>query len=182
MGNRVRGMLTAGGVLALALAGWLAADTKAQTKAQPGGRSVTQGLATPLIDNLYKCPVTVDNYRISKVAKITATDGTVWTIPADVAFQNGPKAADLYNECTEVNPAKAADVSPDKVPITEIDKDGEVITGYLMADNYYELYVNGKLIAVDNTPYTPFNSGIVRFRVKRPYTYAVKLVDWEEDM
>src|SRR5262249_3060212 len=56
------------------------------------------------------------------------------------------------------------------------------ITGYIVADNYFELYVNGKLVAVDAVPYTPFNSSIVKFKAKRPYTYAFKLVDWEEDL
>ena len=56
------------------------------------------------------------------------------------------------------------------MPIVEIDKDGEVVTGFIIADNYFQLYVNGKLVGVDAVPYTPFNSSIVRFRVKRPYT------------
>ena len=69
-----------------------------------------------------------------------------------------------------------------KVPIVEIDKDGEVVTGFLAADNYFELYINGKLIGVDATPYTPFNSHVVRFRVKRPYTIAVLAQDWEDKL
>jgi hypothetical protein len=59
-------------------------------------------------------------------------------------------------------------------PIVEIDPDGEVITGYIVADNYFKLYVNGKLIGIDPIPFTP------RFKAKRPYTYALKAVDWEE--
>ena len=39
--------------------------------------------------------------------------------------------------------------------------------------------MNGTLVSVDNTPYTPFNSSIVRFRVKRPYTLAFLVVDWD---
>jgi hypothetical protein len=42
--------------------------------------------------------------------------------------------------------------------------------------------VNGKLVGVDAVPFTPFNSSIVRFKAKRPITYAVKLVDWEENL
>jgi hypothetical protein len=44
------------------------------------------------------------------------------------------------------------------------------------------MYVNGKLVSVDNTPYTPFNSSIVKFRVKRPYTLAFLVVDWDEHL
>ncbi len=147
-------------------------------------RHVTQGRAKTVIDNLYQCPVKVGNHRISAVGQITATDGTVLTVPAETAFQKGfgPKGADLYNECTQITPKKSGDVSAANVATVEVDPDGEVITGYIVADNYFELVVNGKLVAVDNTPYTPFNSVLVKFKAKRPITYAFKLVDWEENL
>jgi hypothetical protein len=63
-------------------------------------------------------------------------------------------------------------VNIDSVPIFEIDHDGEVILGFIFADNYFELCVNGQLVGVDSVPFTPFNSSVVRFRVKRPITYA----------
>ncbi len=150
-------------------------------QAQVPGKHITRGQAEVVVENLYKCPVKVENHRVSAVGRITAQDGTVLKVPADTAYEHkaGPAAADLYNECTGVMPAEA-DVAPDKVPVVEVDADGEVITGYIVADNYFELYVNGKLVAVDNTPYTPFNSSIVRFRAKKPITYAFKVVDWEE--
>jgi hypothetical protein len=96
--------------------------------------------------------------------------------------KEGPLSYDLYNECNKVMPPNAAAVSTDKVPVIEIDADGEVVTGFIVADNYFELYVNGKLVSVDNTPYTPFNSAIVKFKVKRPYTMAFLLVDWDEQL
>ena len=147
-------------------------------------RHVTQGRAKTIVENLYRCPVAVGNRRISAVGQITATDGTVLTVPAETALQKkrGPLAADLYNECTQVRPKSEADVSAANVPVVEVDADGEVITGYIVADNYFELYVNGKLVAVDNTPYTPFNSAIVKFKAKRPITYVLKLVDWDENL
>lgn len=147
-------------------------------------RHVTQGRATTIIENLYRCPVKVPNHRISAVGRITATDGTVLTVPAETAFQKGlgPASHDLYNLCTQVTPANTAEVKTDNVPIIEVDAGGEVITGYIISDNYFEFYVNGKLVSVDNTPFTPFNSAIVKFRAKRPITYAFKLVDWEENL
>jgi hypothetical protein len=148
----------------------------------PYKRIITQGLAKTTIANLYTCPEKVTNHRISGVGTITAQDGTVLTVPAKTNYANGPKLPDLFNECTKVTPQKLSDVNLDQVPIVEIDKDGEVVTGYVMADNYYELYVNGKLIGVDPVPFTPFNSQVVRFRVKKPYTYAFLLVDWEEKL
>ncbi|MGD1853267.1 MAG: hypothetical protein ACFB2W_03365 [Leptolyngbyaceae cyanobacterium] len=113
---------------------------------------------------------------------ITAVDGTDWTVPAENNFETGPKAADLYNECTQTTYGSIQEVDLESIPVTEIDSDGEIITGYIFADNYFELYVNGELIAVDPVPFTPFNSSVVRFRVKKPITYAVKLIDWEENL
>jgi len=113
---------------------------------------------------------------------IVAADGSSWTVPTAHEFQSGLRAPDLYNECNKVTPTNLTDVRIDDVPIVVVDPDGEVITGYLIADNYFELHVNGKLVGVDAVPFTPFNSSIVRFKAKRPITYAVKLVDWEEHL
>jgi len=147
-------------------------------------RMVTQGRARTIVENLYQCPVKVGNHRTSAVGQITADDGTVITVPAETALQKGlgPKSQDLYNECNQIVPKNSAEVSTTGVPVIEIDSDGEVITGFIVADNYYEMWVNGKLVSVDNTPYTPFNSSVVKFKVKRPYTIAFLLVDWEENL
>ena len=148
-------------------------------------RWIVHGPATTFVaDHLYDCPVVVDNYRPGAVALATATDGTQIRVPADTLYERGigPMSVDLYNECTQIMPEDSSGVDPETAPIIEIDPDGEVITGYIVADNYYELYVNGTVVSVDNTPYTPFNSAIVRFRVKRPYTLAFKLVDWDEHL
>jgi hypothetical protein len=37
-------------------------------------------------------------------------------------------------------------------PITEIDPTGDGFTGDMLADNYFELYINGLLIGVDAVP------------------------------
>lgn len=155
--------------------------------AAPPKRMVTQGPATDIIvKNLTKCAHTHPkmNLRVAAVARITASDGTVITMPAETALQKGlgPLSHDLYSECARHTPTRSAEVSTAKVPVVEIDPDGEVITGFVVADNYYEMYVNGKLVSVDNTPYTPFNSAIVRFKVKRPYTIAIMGVDWDEHL
>jgi hypothetical protein len=153
----------------------------------PPKRMVTQGVASKIIaDNLTKCAFTHPkmNVRVGAVGQITATDGTVITMPAETALQKGlgPLSHDLYNECNQITPKNSAEVSTANVPVIEVDPDGEVITGFIVADNYYEMYVNGKLVSVDNTPYTPFNSAIVKFKVKRPYTLAFLLVDWDEHL
>src|SRR5688572_16156219 len=153
----------------------------------PPKRMITQGVAHTIIaKNLTKCAYTHPkmNVRVAAVGLITATDGTVIKMPAETALEKGmgPLSHDLYNECNQVTPANSAAVSTDKVPVIEVDPDGEVITGFIVADNYYEMYVNGRLVSVDNTPYTPFNSAIVRFKVKRPYTMAFLIVDWDEHL
>jgi hypothetical protein len=140
-------------------------------------RSVSQGRGTVDAANIFPCP----GSRPSPLGHIRSADGKVWPLPADTRAVAGPRAADLYNECSGITPSSAADaqLAP---PIIEVDADGEVITAFLLADNYFELYVNGRLVAVDAVPFTPFNSAVVRFRARRPFTYAVKLVDWEENI
>ncbi len=122
------------------------------------------------------------NLRKNPVGEITAKDGTKLTVPVANKFASAPKLPDLYNECAGVTPKDLSEVDLNKVPIVDVDKDGEVITGFMVADNYFELYINGQLIGVDATPFTPFNSHVARFRVKRPYTIAVLAQDWEDKL
>ena len=149
-------------------------------------KSVTQGLAKQVSENVYKCPLNIPGFRAAPAGVITATDGTTWTVPGETAIQKGlgPVAGDLFNACNGVTPKSAKDVPAliEKTPIVVVDPDGEVVYGFIVADNYFELYVNGKLVGVDPVPYTPSNGGLVRFKVKRPYTLALYVVDWEEDL
>lgn len=144
-------------------------------------RSITQGPGETTHPGLLDCSH-VRGSRISAVGRITSTDGKEWVTPAETNWQTGPRATDLYNACLGVEHADMSTVNLDEIPIAEIDPDGEIVTGYIFADNYFELYVNGQLAAVDSTPFTPFNASIVRFRAKRPMTLAFKLVDWEENL
>ncbi|MDA7511301.1 YHYH protein, partial [Verrucomicrobia bacterium] len=139
--------------------------------------SITQGAATTVIGNLYP-----QGQRVAGVGTITASDGTTWTVPADTQYQGKAFAPDLFNSDNGVTPTSIANVDLESLPIVEIDADGEIITGYIFADNYFELYVNGTLVGIDPIPFTEFNSNIVRFRAKAPITYAFKLVDWEENL
>ena len=151
---------------------WITADA--------GGEeiSITRGRALTVTENLLECA----GARISGVGIITGSDQRSWTVPAETNYINGPRAPDLYNDCDGHTPSGINEIDITAIPIVEVDRDGEVITGYIFSDNYFELYVNGKLIAVDAVPFTPFNSSIVRFRARTPVTYAVRLVDWEENL
>ena len=151
----------------------------AQTGTYNGSGSVTQGLGTTTTANLM--PACASNH-ITPLGTITATDATIWIVPAPNNFATGPFASDLYNSCNGVTPTSLASANLTSVPTTVIDGSGDVITAYIFSDNYFEMYINGVLVGVDPIPFTPFNSCVVKFKVSRPYTIAVKLVDWEEHL
>lgn len=148
-----------------------------------GTGSVTQGLATNVTTaNLYStCSV---GSRVAAVGTITATDNTIWTVPAVNNFANTsfPFASDLNNGCNGNNYTTSAIAlaALNGSDIVTIDATGEIITAYVFADNYFEMYINGVAVGKDKVPFTEFNSSIVRFKVNRPFTIAMLLVDWEE--
>ncbi len=145
-----------------------------------GTASVSQGFATTTTTNLYAA-----GQRVAGLGEITASDNTTWTVPAAVNYTNNafPFAPDLYNpDGIQYNSAAEALAAFSDDDIIEIDANGELITGYIFADNYFELYVNGTPVGKDAIPFTQFNSHILKFRVNSPYTIAIKLVDWEENL
>lgn len=178
--------IAAAGMGAVAFAFVSCAKEGAQRYEEPhaqgyrGTGSVTQGRAETVVENLFTCETR--SGRIASVGTIKDVNGQSWTVPAEQQFATGTKATDLYNDCTGVTPENLSQVNIAQVPIVVIDGDGEIITGYIFADNYFELYINGRLIGVDPVPFTPFNSNIVRFKVRRPYEIAVKVIDWEENL
>ena len=136
-----------------------------------GTASVTEGLASTTTENLYSKGI-----RVAGLGSITATDGTIWTVPAEVNFTNAsfPTAPDLYNpDGNKYDNSAAALAAFNPANIIQIDAAGEVITGYIFADNYFELYVNGIAVGKDAIPFTDFNSHIVKFKVSKPYTIAM---------
>lgn len=159
-----------------ALAGLLFATAPFGVEAQEA--TFTTGLATEINPGLFDCgPGT----RASAVGEIKSDDGSVWTVPAATNYGTAPFAADLFNECGGDRLATLAELDLDSVPI--MDAGGsEQFTAYVFADNYFELYVNGTLIAVDPVPFTKFNSNVVRFTAERPVTLAIMMVDWEENL
>lgn len=146
-----------------------------------GTASVTQGLATTTTTaNLYTCT----GGRIAAVGTITATDNSVWTVPSVNNYSNSsfPFASDLNNVCNGNNYSTSATAlaALSGSEIVTVDANGELITAYIFADNYFEMYINGIPVGKDNVPFTQFNSNIIRFKVNRPFTIAMLLVDWEE--
>ena len=147
-----------------------------------GTASVTQGIGTETTASLFSC----SNGRNSPVGTITSTDNVTWTVPAEVNFEDTsfPTASDLHNPCSGVqyNTAAEAIAALDGSDIIEVDASGTVYTAYVFADNYFEMYVNGVPVGKDNVTFTQFNSNVVRFRATAPFTVAMKLVDWEENV
>ncbi len=156
------------------LAGFVAA--MALLAQAPEGGVMTQGLAVESFScgNLTtQCSGPARRFIEAKCGIVVTEDGRriqVPTVPAE-----GPDPTDLYNDCggSGDNPDYESDLET-----VVIDPDGEEVTGFVFGDNYYELYVNGKIVARDPIGFVPFNSGVVRFKAKGPITYAVKLVDW----
>ncbi|AWF80932.1 hypothetical protein BTJ40_08980 [Microbulbifer sp. A4B17] len=143
-----------------------------------GSGIVVEGAAKVKTENLFSCAT--GRSRLSPVGTKEA-ESKEFTVPAEVNYYKQYFATDLYNQCSGVAPSSLKDVNLATVPVVDIDQEGEVVTGYIFADNYFELYINGKLVAVDPVPFTPFNSSVVKFRVNKPYDIAVKAVDWEEN-
>ncbi|TWT67498.1 hypothetical protein CA85_23490 [Allorhodopirellula solitaria] len=144
------------------------------TSVQP---SFTQGEAQSGITMLYQWKG--NNPRTANVGTITSPDGREWMVPAKTHFQTAMKAPDLYNEANGVEPTGIADVDLESIPVIDAGGD-ELFAAYVFGDNYFEIYVNGELLAIDPVPMTPFNSSVIRFRAQRPLTIAIMGVDWEE--
>ena len=162
--------------VAFALAMTIALSGGVQAQDTP---SFTTGPAETTNPGLFACHGA--RARVSPVGAIRSDDGRRWVVPADTHFQTAMKAADLYNQCSGVRLRQLSDLDHKKVPV--IDAGGEdTFAAYIFADNYFELYVNGKLLGVDAIPFTPFNSSVVRFKANRPFTIAVMGVDWEENL
>jgi len=139
----------------------------------------TTGLAQIVNPSLYTCMG--EKARVSAVGKITDEDGTEWMVPAKTHFQSAEKASDLFNQCDGVQLSRLSELDLKTVPVK--DAGGvENFTVYIFADNYFEFYVNGRLLAVDAVPFTPFNSSVIRFKANRPFSLAVLGVDWEEHL
>lgn len=139
----------------------------------------TTGLATTINPGLFDCG---ERSRASAVGTIKSDDGTEWTVPAATNFETAEKATDLYNECGDGTKLKSlSELDLGAVPLMDAGGSEEFVA-YIFADNYFELHVNGKLLAVDPVPFTQFNSNVVRFKADRPLTIAVKMVDWEENL
>lgn len=146
--------------------------------AYKGTGSITLGPGNITESAIYSCT----GGRVTNIGSISSTNNKTWILPGENNFKTGLKLFDLFNECNKVTPTNISQIDTSKSPLIVIDDDGEIISGFLYGDNYFELYVNGKLVGVDPVPYTPFNSCYIRFKAKRPINYAIKLIDWEENL
>ena len=146
-----------------------------------GTGSLTFGIAETTTNNLFP-----KGGRIAEIGTIKSiNDDTTWVVPAEVNFKNDaiPFAPDLYNDYgNRYSNAEAALSAFEDKDIVEVDSDGEIVTAYIFADNYFEMYVNGVAVGKDPVPFTQFNSNIIKFKVNKPFDIAVLAVDWEENL
>lgn len=147
-----------------------------------GTASISQGIAKTIAEDIYSC----ERGRKTDIGEITSTDGEKWIVPSETNYTNNDFlfATDLYNSCEGKKYGTVTEaMSNFKDSNTVIiDEDGAVFTTYIFADNYFEMYVNGVPVGKDKVPFTEFNSSVVKFKVKKPFTIAMKLVDWEEHL
>lgn len=162
--------------MALTMASFLLTGAPADAQETP---SFTSGLARTVNAGLVDCRGR--GSRTSAVGRIASEDGKEWTVPAPTNFTRAPKAYDLHNPCGGQRLRGTAELDLNRVPM--MDAGGtETFTAYIFADNYFEFYANGLLIAVDPVPFTPFNSNVIRFKASRPFSVAIMGVDWEENL
>jgi hypothetical protein len=161
----------------------IATTTTTTTSSYKGIGSVSQGVGKTTTTNLFP-----SGMRVAGLGTITSTDSKTWTVPAEVNFTNAsfPMASDLNNSYVSghsyANTAAALAGLTGTNDIVTIDATGDIYTVFIFADNYFEMYINGIPVGKDPVPYTNFNSNIVRFKAKKPFTVAVKCVDWEEHL
>lgn len=159
--------ITTGLALSIAATGWASEEV-----------SFSSTLAVELHPGLIDCG---KGTRESKVGSVKTENGKEWIVPAETQYETAEYAMDLYNECADITHGSLSEVDLESVPV--VDAGGsEVFTAFIFADNYFEFYANGKLIAVDSVPFTPFNSSVLKFSADRPVTLAIKGVDWEENL
>ncbi len=138
----------------------------------------TTGLAREVNPGLIDCG---PKSQPSAVGEIRSNENAIRTVPAATNFDSAPKASDLFNECGGTQLSSISQLDLQSVALLDAGGREEFVM-YLFADNYFELYVNGELLAVDPVPYTPLNSSVVRFKADRPLTIAVLAVDWEQNL
>ena len=94
-----------------------------------------------------------------QVGTVLSEDGKKWSVPGPI--NGGAILPDVFDTCigTGDNPNYLS-----QLQMVVIDKDGVEITGYIHADNYFELYIDRQYVARDSLAMTPFNTSVVGFR------------------
>lgn len=145
------------------------------TSETPG---ITDGLGSKTGGGTGSCTPTEDRYIDGDYGRITARDGRVFPVPGPVS--SGATCTDLHNPC---NGGQNADYASQlSTVVVDNDPDAVEVTGYLYADNYFELWVNGKYVCRDALTFVPFNSHVVRFKARYPMTIAIQAIDWEQSL
>lgn len=142
------------------------------------GRAISVGLGTKQGGGTGMCTPTEDRYIDGDFGVITARDGRQFSVPGPI--HAGSTCTDLHNPCAGgQNPNYQTQLQTIVVDDTP---DAVEITGYIYADNYFELYVNGKYVCRDALNFVPFNSHVVRVKARYPLTIGLLGIDWEQSL
>lgn len=81
-----------------------------------------------------------------------------------------------------VTVTRAASTSATTTTVTAAtgSSDARAVTGWIYADNWFQLYVNGDLAATDPTPFKPFEVVPVSFTATLPMTIAIIAKDYAD--
>lgn len=151
-------------------------DYQAVENTYSGIGTVTMGTGEMIADlSLTPECNTGERFVAAETGVITSDDGTEWIVPMQMT-EDGTPSVDMFNPCTDEG--DNANYLDDLETVV-IDDDGEVITGWIFGDNYFELYINGQFVGRDTIGFVPFNSSAVQFQVNYPYTIVAHLADWE---
>lgn len=96
------------------------------------------------------------------------------TTVANATEQASPTATSTITLPTTTSEATETEeiVAQSSPPVT--------ITGQVFADNNFQLWVNGELVAEDPIEFTPHNVVSVSFETQYPITYAIRAVDFAD--
>lgn len=157
----------------------IGADLSAAAPDGGDGRAISDGVGAKSGGGTGACTPTEDRYIDGDYGTVVARDGRSFPVPGPLR-EGGAACTDLHNPCAGGQnaawQAQLRTVVVDEAP-------GAVeVTGYLYADNYFELYVNGRYVCRDALDFVPFNAHVVRFKAAYPMTIALLGIDWEQSL
>lgn len=112
---------------------------------------------------------------ISKTTLASASMTVTYERPASAVGNNPPKGPK-----SEGSAGGTSGGSAGATATSAASGDPAMVTGWIYADNWFELSVNGTVVATDPTPFKPFDVVPVRFPAVYPMTIAIVAKDYAD--